>query len=85
MPLINNILPSRWSNTKILNLRVFGVFGKYEDYETRLISNIICRVIFKLPVEINQNAVYDFVYINDLVKIIEYFIEDDIFVIIINP
>lgn len=60
----------------IINLRVFGVFGKHEDYETRLISNIICRVIFDLPVEINQNAIFDFIYINDLVRIIEYFIEN---------
>src|SRR3989338_8630032 len=25
----------------ITNLRVFGIFGKYEDYDTRFISNII--------------------------------------------
>jgi UDP-glucose 4-epimerase len=60
----------------ITNLRVFGIFGKYEDYDVRLISNIICRIIFNLPVEINQNAVFDFVYVNDLCKIVEYFIEN---------
>jgi len=61
----------------IINLRIFGVFGKYEDYEIRVISNIICRVLFDLPVEINQNAVFDFVYIGDLCRIIEYFIENN--------
>lgn len=59
-----------------ISLRVFGVFGKYEDYETRFISNIICRIIFNLPVELNQNAVFDFVYVDDLCRIIEYFIEN---------
>ena len=60
----------------VISLKVFGVFGKYEDYKTRFISNIICRTIFDLPVEINQNAVFDFIYIEDLCKIIEYFIEN---------
>lgn len=61
----------------IINLRVFGAFGKYEDYDTRFISNILCRIIFDLPVEINQNAVYDFIYVEDLCRIIEYFILND--------
>lgn len=62
---------------KIVSLRLFGVFGKYEDYETRVISNIICRVLFDLPVEINQNAIFDFVYVGDLCRILEYFVEND--------
>lgn len=61
-------------NQNIINLRVFGVFGKYEDYKTRFISNIICRIIFNLPVEINQNAKFDYISILDLCRIIEYFI-----------
>ena len=27
----------------IYNLRVFGIFGKYEDYKRRVISNNICQ------------------------------------------
>jgi len=61
----------------IINLRIFGIFGKHEDYEIRLISNILCRVLFNLPVEINQNAIFDFVYVEDLCRILEYFIEDN--------
>lgn len=66
------------NSDNILNLRIFGIFGKYEDYETRFVSNIICRTIFGLPVEINQNAIFDFVYINDFCRIIDYFIENDV-------
>ena len=62
---------------KVVNLRLFGVFGKYEDYETRVISNVICRILFDLPVEINQNAIFDFVYVGDLCRILEYFIENN--------
>ncbi len=60
----------------ITHLRLFGVFGKYEDYETRFISNAICRKIFDLPIAINQNVFFDYIYIKDLIKILEFFIEN---------
>lgn len=61
----------------IINLRLFGVFGKYEDYEIRFISNIICRILFDLPVEINQNMHLDFIFVEDVCRIIEFFIENN--------
>jgi len=63
-------------SNNIINLRLFGVFGKYEDCETRFISNIICRVLFDLPVQINQNMLLDYIFIEDLCKIVEYFIQN---------
>jgi UDP-glucose 4-epimerase len=65
------------NSDKIVNLRLFGVFGKYEDYEKRFISNIMCRVLFGLPVEINQNMFLDYVSIDDVCRIIEYFINHE--------
>ena len=38
---------------------------------------MLCRVLFDLPIEINQNAVFDFIYIEDLCKIIDYFIDNN--------
>jgi len=58
----------------IINLRLFGIFGKYEDYKTRFISDAIWRAVNKKPIVINKNVVFDYLYIEDLVKIIEYFI-----------
>lgn len=59
----------------IVNLRCFGVYGKYENYQTRFISNSICKALFDLPVTMKQNVFFDYVYINDLVGVISYFIE----------
>lgn len=59
----------------IINLRVFGLFGKYEDYRYRFISNAICQNLSGLPITINQNVYFDYVYIDDFVKIIDYFIK----------
>ncbi len=65
------------SNNKIFNLRLFGVFGKYENYRCRFISNAICKVLLNQPVKIRQNVYFDYLYIDDLVKIMEWFIENE--------
>lgn len=54
---------------KIINLRVFGVFGKYEDYQIRFISNAICKAIHNLPIIIKQNRFFSYLYIKDLSRI----------------
>lgn len=60
----------------IVNLRLFGVYGKYEDYSLRFISYAICRNIMGLPILIDQNVFFDYLYIKDLIKIIDFFIEN---------
>lgn len=59
----------------VTELRIFGVFGKYEDYEIRFISNAICRSLLGLPIAIKQNRVFSYVYIDDLMAIMDYFIK----------
>lgn len=61
---------------KFVNLRIFGVFGPYEDYRTRFISNAIVRSLLDLPIVVNQNALFDYVYIQDFLKILDYFIQN---------
>jgi len=58
----------------IINLRVFGIFGKYEDWRFRFISNSICKALYKMPIVINNNSYFDYLYINDFVSILDYFI-----------
>jgi UDP-glucose 4-epimerase len=61
----------------VVDLRIFGIFGKYEDYAIRFISNAICKTIFDLPITIKQNRKFDYLYIDDLMPILEFFIEND--------
>jgi GDP-L-fucose synthase len=58
----------------VLDLRLFGIFGKYEDYSIRFISNAICKAIFDLPITIKQNRKFDYIWVNDLMPILDYFI-----------
>lgn len=61
----------------IINLRLFGVYGKYENYRYKFISNAIVKNLFSLPITIKQNVYFDYLYIDDLIKIIEYFISNE--------
>lgn len=72
------IMAKHASHSKnIYNLRLFGVFGKYEDWEIRFISNACCKAMWDLPITIRQNVYFDYLYIDDLVKITEWFIENE--------
>jgi len=62
----------------ILELRIFSIFGKYEDYAIRFVSNAICKTIFDLPITIKQNRKLDYLYVKDLIPILEYFIENEV-------
>ena len=64
------------NSEKIVNLRLFAVFGKYENCYFKFISNSIVKNIFKMPITVGQNVYFDFMYIDDLLRIIEYFISN---------
>ena len=65
------------NSEKIVNLRLFAVFGKYENCYFKFISNSIVKNIFKMPITVGQNVYFDFMYIDDLLRIIEYFITNE--------
>jgi UDP-glucose 4-epimerase len=59
----------------VTNLRLFGVFGKYEDWRVRFISNACCRVIHGLPIVMRRDVLFDYLYVDDLAAIVRWFIE----------
>ncbi|OGA52519.1 MAG: epimerase [Betaproteobacteria bacterium RIFCSPLOWO2_12_FULL_62_58] len=60
----------------IVELRLFGVFGKYEDYAIRFISNAICKALYGLPITLKQNRRFDYVYVDDLTQVIDHFLHN---------
>jgi len=59
-----------------VELRLFGVFGKYEDWSIRFISNAISKTLFDLPITINQNRRFDYVSVDDVTPVVKHFIEN---------
>lgn len=54
-------------------LRIFGLYGKYEDYTFKFISNAIVKNLLGLPIVINQNVRFDYLYVGDFVRMVEQF------------
>lgn len=61
-----------------VNLNIFGIFGKYEDWQIRFISNAICKAIYDLDITLRQNRRFSYLFIDDLMPILEFFIENDV-------
>lgn len=58
----------------IINLRLFGVYGPHE-MPHRFITYAIKQNLKKEAININQNVIFDYLYIEDLCKIVEAFIK----------
>ena len=56
----------------IITLRPFGVYGSHEDYCIKFISNAIVKQLSGIHIVIKQDVIFDYLYIDDLVKIIEH-------------
>lgn len=72
----SKLLISRIVNKRddILCLNIFGCYGKYEK-ESRFPTSAIKQNLAQKPIVINQNVVFDYLYIDDLSKIILRFIK----------
>lgn len=61
----------------IYNLRIFGLFGKYENWKTTFISGACCKALKGLPITIRQNAVFDYLYIDDFCRVVSWFLDHE--------
>lgn len=62
------------SREDVLCLNIFACYGKYEK-ESRFPSYAIMQNLKNEPIVINQNVIFDYLYITDLCKIAEHFIK----------
>ena len=65
------------NSSNIYDLRIFGCFGRYEDWRKRFISNAICKALYESEITIQQNVFFDYLYIDDLVRILRSLIDTD--------
>ena len=62
---------------KFVDLRIFGIYGKYEEYAIRFISNMICKALFDLPLTITRNRRFSYLYVDDLPTVMDFFISHE--------
>lgn len=58
----------------IYELCLFGVFGRYEEWSRRFISNCIYQCMTRHEIHMQQHMYFDYIYIDDLIKIIDWFL-----------
>ena len=61
----------------IYNLRLFGVFGRYEIWRRRFISNAICKKLYGYPITIRQDRLMNYTDVADLMKVVEWFVNNN--------
>ena len=60
---------------RFYNIRIYGVFDENE-LNTRFIKNNIKNYINKKPIQIHQNKLMDFFYMEDLKKLVKHYIKE---------
>ena len=65
-------------SSNIYNLRLFGIFGKYEYYPQKFISNVCCKAIKGIPLSIRQNVYFDYLWVEDFCRILELLINKEL-------
>ena len=65
------------NSDNIINLRIFGCYGIGEDYSFRFISQSIVKNLLNIPIVIDRNVVFNYTYVNDVSKVIDYFINNN--------
>ena len=63
------------ASSNIYNLRIFGCYGPTDAY-FKLITYAIRCCLNLQPIELNQNCIFDYMYVLDLIPVLEYFIEN---------
>lgn len=61
----------------MLQLRIFATYGEYENYRLKFITNAIVKNLLKLPIVINKNVYFDYMYIDNLLYMIDWFMHND--------
>lgn len=59
------------NSSNIYGLKIFGIYGKYEPWNRRFISNCCCKAIKGLPLSIRQNVYFDYIWIEDFLNILK--------------
>ena len=66
------------SSDNIYNIRLWGIYGKYEYYPTKFISGICCKTIKGLPMTVRQNVFFDYLWIDDFLKMLDIFMHKEL-------
>lgn len=62
----------------IYNFRIWGLYGKYEDWWSTFISGCCCKAIKGYPLSIRQDVYFDYLWIDDFCNVLEWAIDNEL-------
>lgn len=65
------------SSKNAYNLRLFGIYGKYEYYPSKFISGICAKAVKGIPFTIRQNVYFDYLWVDDFIRMLVLMIEKE--------
>ena len=54
---------------------IFALFGPYEDYTYKFISNACVKTMLGMDITINRNVVFDYLYVDDFCTVLDKILE----------
>ncbi len=63
-------------SSNIYNLRLFGVYGKYENHKACFPSYLCLSALKEKSLIIKQNCIFDFLYVEDLITPVKWVLEN---------
>lgn len=83
IPMFNDYSMSKYlmnlqarNSSNIYNLRLFGVYGKYENVNTYFISHLCQCALKGLPLTVRQECLFDFLYVDDVISPLRWVLEN---------
>lgn len=61
----------------VVTLSLFGVFGPYEDWRLRFLSNACCHALLGLPVEVGRDALFDYISVDDVAAAVAWCVANE--------
>ena len=62
----------------IYNFRIWGLYGKYEDWWSTFISSCCCKAIKGYPLSIRQDVFFDYLWVEDFCNVLEWTIDHEL-------
>jgi len=62
------------NSDRLCCLRLFGIYGPHENYLIKFISNAIVKNLLHQDIVINQDVLFDYLYVADLIPILDFFL-----------
>lgn len=64
-------------SSNVYNIRLFGTINPYERFTKNVVSNLCVKAIKDVPITLRRDCRFSFVYVPDILKVIDFLLNGD--------